>query len=399
MTHKLFHDDVTIREFDAQVLDCRALGDGRYAVELDRTAFYAEAGGQPCDLGELGGARVLDVQEEGEAIAHIVDAPLKGRVHGAIDWRRRFSNMQQHGGQHLLSWAIHKRLGGYTYGLHIGAKECTIDTDLKQAPDRAVLDALERDVNELIWRDLPVRQWFPSEEELSALPLRKRPSVKEHIRIVMTGDVECVACCGTHPTSSGQIGLIAVLGAHPARGKTRFSFLCGERAFARLHDEALACRAAGALLSATHEELAEATQRALDEARALGHEAAELRRAELMRALPGLMDAAVEVNGARVVAHRFERADRDALLKAASSIIERPGMAALLAAGAQPGQGDIAVFARADGVECDMSRFMRAFLSERGGRGGGKPGFAQGGAPVELSARAMLEEYARFGEA
>ena len=387
MTHKLFHDDVTLREFDARVLSCEALGDGRYAVVLDKTAFYAEAGGQPCDLGELGGARVLDVQEDGEDIRHIVDAPLAGEVHGAIDWARRFSHMQQHGGQHLLSWAIHRRLGGYTYGLHIGAQECTIDTDLKQAPTRAQLDELERDVNELIWRDLPVRQWFPSDAELSALPLRKRPTVSEHIRIVMTGDIECVACCGTHPTSSGQIGLITVLGAHPARGKTRFSFLCGARAYERLHAEAQACREAGLLLSATHEDLVEATQRALDEARERGHELAQLRQAELLRQLPGLLASAREVRGAQVVAHRFESAARDALIRAASELIARPGTVALLAAGAADAAGDIAVFARADDVPGDMGRFMRAALSGCGGRGGGRPNFAQGGAPAALDAQ------------
>lgn len=397
MTHKLFHDDVTIREFDAQVLSCKALDDGRYAVVLDRTAFYAEAGGQPCDLGTLGGAQVLDVQEEGEDICHIVDTPLSGTVHGAIDWARRFSNMQQHGGQHLLSWAIYKRFGGYTYGLHIGAQECTIDTDLKQAPSREQLNQLEQDVNELIWRDLPVRQWFPSDEELATLPLRKRPTVSENIRIVMTGDFECVACCGTHPTSSGQIGLIAVLGAHPARGKTRFSFLCGSRAYQRLHDEALACRDAGLLLSATHEDLVEATQRVLDEARERGHEVAVLRQAELMRELPELLNSAQDVQGVRVVAHRFDKAGREALIRAASELIEQPGTVALLMAGSADSAGDIAVFARADDVQGDMGRFMRAALSEYGGRGGGRPNFAQGGAPAQLDAAAILSEYSKFG--
>ena len=396
MTHKLFHDDVNIREFDAQVLRCEALAEEKcaaygagaplYAVWLDRTAFYAEAGGQTCDLGVLGGAQVLDVQEDGAGdIYHVTDAPLAGRVQGRIDWERRFSNMQQHGGQHLLSWAIHRQLGGYTYGLHIGAQECTIDTDLKQAPPRAVLDELERAVNEVIWRDLPVRQWFPSEQELKTLPLRKPPTVTEHIRIVMTGDVECVACCGTHPTSSGQIGLITILGAHPARGKTRFSFLCGGRAYARLKAEAEACRAAGGLLSATHETLVQETRRVLDSAREQAHALAEFRRAELVRALPELETRALMLpTGERVVAHRFDSADRDGLIKAASALIARPGTVALLAAGNADGPGDLAVFARAEDVVRDMGRFMREALAPLGGRGGGKPGFAQGGAPVEI---------------
>ena len=118
MTHKLFHDEVTIREFDAQVLSCKALDDGRYAVVLDRTAFYAEAGGQPCDLGTLGGAQVLDVQEEGEDICHIVDAPLSGTVHGAIDWARRFRTCSS------MAVSICSA-GRYTSGLAAIRMDCT----------------------------------------------------------------------------------------------------------------------------------------------------------------------------------------------------------------------------------------------------------------------------------
>ena len=294
MTHKLFHDDVNIREFDADVVKCEPLskelrskyegGAPLYAVWLDKTAFYAEAGGQPADHGTLGGANVLDVQEDETGdIYHVTAAPLEGSVHGALDWTRRFSNMQQHGGQHLISWAVHKYLGGYTFGLHTGAQECTIDTDLKEVPSRETLDMLENAVNGLIWQDLPVHQWFPSDEELKTLPLRKKPTVSENIRIVMTGDVECVACCGTHPTSSGQIGLVTILGAHPARGKVRISFLCGGRAHARLRAEADACREAGAMLSATYETLAQETRRVLDNAREQAHVLSEFRRETFCR--------------------------------------------------------------------------------------------------------------------
>ena len=218
MTHKLFHDDVNIREFDADVVKCEPLskelrskyegGAPLYAVWLDKTAFYAEAGGQPADHGTLGGANVLDVQEDETGdIYHVTAAPLEGSVHGALDWTRRFSNMQQHGGQHLISWAVHKYLGGYTFGLHTGAQECTIDTDLKEVPSRETLDMLENAVNGLIWQDLPVHQWFPSDEELKTLPLRKKPTVSENIRIVMTGDVDAWRAAALIPRPAARSDL------------------------------------------------------------------------------------------------------------------------------------------------------------------------------------------------
>lgn len=412
MTHKLFHDDVNIREFDADVVKCEPLskelrskyegGAPLYAVWLDKTAFYAEAGGQPADHGTLGGANVLDVQEDETGdIYHVTAAPLEGSVHGALDWTRRFSNMQQHGGQHLISWAVHKYLGGYTFGLHTGAQECTIDTDLKEVPSRETLDMLENAVNGLIWQDLPVHQWFPSDEELKTLPLRKKPTVSENIRIVMTGDVECVACCGTHPTSSGQIGLVTILGAHPARGKVRISFLCGGRAHARLRAEADACREAGAMLSATYETLAQETRRVLDNAREQAHVLSEFRREALIKALLALYENAPELpDSTKLIAHRFDSADRDGLIKAASGLIENPRTVALLAAGNADGAGDIAVFACSDDVKLDMGKFMREALKAYGGRGGGKPGFAQGGAPTPIDPAALEDAFkAWMGEA
>lgn len=411
MTHKLFHDDVNIREFDANVLRCKPLaGDisakyesdkPLYAVWLDKTAFYAEAGGQTADHGTLDKANVLDVQEdEAGDIYHVIDAEINGRVHGALDWNRRFSNMQQHGGQHLISWAVNKFLGGYTYGLHIGAQECTIDTDLKQVPSRQTLDMIEKEVNALIWRDLPVHQWFPSDEELKTLPLRKKPTVSENIRIVMTGDVECVACCGTHPTSSGQIGLVTILGAHPARGKTRMSFLCGGRAYVRLKAEAEACREAGSMLSATYETLAQETKRVLDDAREQAHALVQFRREELMKALPGLVkNARILPSGIKLIAHRFDSADRDGLIKATSELITASQTVALLTAGNAEGKGDIAVFACSDDVKQDMGRFMCEALKAYGGRGGGRGGFAQGGAPDALGANALADAYANWSEA
>ena len=73
-------------------------------------------------------------------------------------------------------------------------------------------------MNERIQRDVPIRCWFPSAEELEALPLRKKPTVSEHVRVVAIGDDEMVACGGTHPSTAGQIGLVKIVSVAPARG-------------------------------------------------------------------------------------------------------------------------------------------------------------------------------------
>ena len=105
MTEKLFYKDSHLSEFEAEVISCRPADGGMYEIELDRTAFFPEGGGQYADTGRLGEAEVLDVREEGGRIIHFTDGPLEpgSRVKGLLDWKERFMKMQQHTGEHIVS--------------------------------------------------------------------------------------------------------------------------------------------------------------------------------------------------------------------------------------------------------------------------------------------------------
>ncbi len=103
---RLYLDDPYLLEFDATVV-ARREHQGRPAVILDRTAFYAESGGQPWDTGRLNGVSVVAVVEEEGSLLHVLDGPLaEDRVHGSVDPQRRLDHMQQHHGQHILSRAF-----------------------------------------------------------------------------------------------------------------------------------------------------------------------------------------------------------------------------------------------------------------------------------------------------
>src|SRR5438477_310836 len=131
MTERLFRDDPYPLEFEARVVGCRE-HEGRPAVVLDRTAFYAESGGQPWDLGELGGAAVLAVVEAPEGtILHVLDRPLaEGHtVRGRVDAARRRDHREQHHGQHLLSRAFVEVAQAPTTSFHLGAEASTIDLE------------------------------------------------------------------------------------------------------------------------------------------------------------------------------------------------------------------------------------------------------------------------------
>src|SRR6516162_921371 len=125
MTERLYYSDCYLREFRARVV---AAEDAGKRVYLDRTAFYPTSGGQPFDLGTLGGVAVLDVADEEDRIAHRLASPLASdEVAGSIDWERRFDHMQQHTGQHLLSAVFLRELHAPTVSFHLGESISTID--------------------------------------------------------------------------------------------------------------------------------------------------------------------------------------------------------------------------------------------------------------------------------
>ena len=120
-TAKLYETDPYVQIFTATVLVCTPAGE-QFAVQLDRTAFYPEGGGQPADEGTLDGIFVTDVQEIDGEIWHTVEAPLEpGKtVVGKLDFEKRFSNMQNHCGEHIVSGIVH-RIYGFNVGFHMGS--------------------------------------------------------------------------------------------------------------------------------------------------------------------------------------------------------------------------------------------------------------------------------------
>jgi len=386
-TERLYYDDAYLTEFEAQVLSVRQ--DGWAA--LDRSAFYPTSGGQPFDTGVLadsqGPVRVLDVEAEEGVVWHLTDRPLQpgGKVRGKIDWPRRWDHMQQHAADHMLAGAAWQLYGGVTIGLHLGKDVSSIDMDLPGGRARLTekeAEALETLVNRRVQQDDPIRCWFPAPAELALLPMRKQPTVKEHVRVVAMGDYEMVPCGGTHPGTTGQIGPVKILSCAPARGKMRLTFVAGMRAVAYFQ-QAAAC--AGALAAALSSTLADAPQALLRE-----REAQAARQKELGQSLT---QAALQVislsRRGNVYAAHLPFATHDVLARAAAEITRDAQAVALLSC---PGKsGAMLLFARGPEASADMA----ALLRQSGARGGGKPDLAQGSAPdgqaLEKAKEILLE--------
>ena len=395
MTERLYYDDSYMKEFDAEVVRAE-LRRGRPIVALNRSAVYPTSGGQPYDTGTINDARVTDVfvDADGE-VWHEIDAPLDvgTQVHGKIDWPRRWDHMQQHGGEHMIAGAVYHLTGGMTIGLHLGAEVSSIDVQFSDGAthmDAELIAKIEDYVNERIQMDAPIRCWFPDAEELASLPLRKAPTVKEHVRIVAMGDFEMVACGGTHPSSTGQIGLVKIVSAAPERGKLRLSFVCGMRAYRDYRRNYDCAWAAANLLSTRPEKLPELLESTLNRLKEAERELNRLRREGLLGSIPELLEHAEPIPGGGKLVCTLADCDAAALKELASKLIEEDGVVALL--GAKNGDRCSFVFARSANLDLAMGKLLSEAAKPLGGKGGGRPDFAQGGGPAEVleAARAIL---------
>ncbi|MBE6117189.1 MAG: alanyl-tRNA editing protein [Erysipelotrichaceae bacterium] len=228
--NELFYKDPYLTEFDAEVLSCDK-GKKDYEVILSDTAFYPEGGGQPADHGMLGDIPVVDVKRDKEdRIIHHLTAPLEEgiTVHGIIDWERRFDHMQNHTGEHIVSGLIHQKYGYENVGFHLSDNTVLVDFDGFLTPEQ--LAEVEMEANELIWRNVPVQETFPTDEELEHMEFRSKKELSGKVRIIEVPGGDICACCGTHVMRTGEIGLIKIIASQKNGEGVRAEMMCGKRA-------------------------------------------------------------------------------------------------------------------------------------------------------------------------
>lgn len=240
-TIRLYDEDAYGVEFDATVIGCRRKADDAdnlYELELDRTLFFPEEGGQSPDKGIIDGADVLDVQIRKGVITHTVDQPFEEgmQVHGKIDWNHRFSNMQQHSGEHIFSGVVHSRFGFENVGFHLSDQIVTMDFNgVLTAKD---VEEVEDAVNEAIAKNVEIVVTYPSKEELKNLEYRSKIEIEGQVRIVTVTGYDVCACCAPHVRRTGEIGMLKVMSVQNYKGGVRISILCGFRALMAFREKA-----------------------------------------------------------------------------------------------------------------------------------------------------------------
>lgn len=227
--NELFYREPYTKQFSSVVKKCTKCEKG-FAIVLEDTAFYPEGGGQSCDTGFLNGIEVFDVQRENNEVVHYLKSPLEeGKtITGVIDWNRRFDNMQNHTGEHIVSGLIHQAYGYDNVGFHMGKD--VIQIDFNGPLSWKQLMEIEDRANEIVMSDRPVRIFFPDGENLKNYDYRSKKELKGKVRLVEIPEADLCACCGTHVSFTGEIGLIKILSVSKNRNGVRLEMLSGKRA-------------------------------------------------------------------------------------------------------------------------------------------------------------------------
>ena len=364
-TEKIYYTDSHLSEFEARCRGCTPV-EGGFEVVLDRTAFYPLGGGQAADTGTLNGVRVLDTRERGEEIIHLCDGPLEvgTRVEGKIDYEARIIRMQQHSGEHIVSGILHRRYGCHNTGFHMNDTGIVIDFDA--VIPQELLPEIEAEANAAIWRNIPLKIYTPSPEELETLTYRTKRALPWPVRIVEVPGYDICACCGTHVTATGEIGLIKLMTAVPCRGGSRIEMAAGVAAFRLVNQVFEQNRQISHLFSAQITQTAQTARQVLDTLNGL-----KIRAGALERQLFALEAASMEGLG-----NCFFFA-RDLTPEGLRQLTD---LAASKTGGITAGfsltpEGTGYCLALPGGDLRSLNKDLTATLS---GRGGGKPNFQQG---------------------
>lgn len=289
MTEKLFYEDSHMITFFATVIACEKAGD-YYEAVLSRTAFFPEGGGQYADTGRIDGIEVIDVQERDGYIYHKLPSPLEvgKEVEAMLDWEERFSKMQQHSGEHIVSGLVHQTYGYDNVGFHMGKDAVTMDFNGVLTKEQ--LKEIEKRANEAVVKNIDIQVLYPTKEQLKNMEYRSKIEIDGQVRIVVVPGYDTCACCAPHVKKTGEIGIIKLVGVQNYKGGVRVSMLCGFRALADYEEKSESVKAVSVMLSAKEKDIAEEVSRLKEEMECQKGKMAELQREILTYKVKALED-------------------------------------------------------------------------------------------------------------
>lgn len=282
-TVKLYDEHPYDTTFHATIQDIQY--DKNTTLILDQTLFFPEEGGQCADSGTIDGYEVIDVQISKGIIKHIlkghVELEIGNEIQGEIDWDLRFSNMQNHSGEHIFSGIVHREYGYDNVGFHLGKD--VVSVDFNGPIDEVSLRRIEKEVNQVIYENRVIRAYYPSEEELASLNYRSKKEVDSPLRIVEIENCDVCACCAPHVRRSGEVGLFKVVHMMNYKGGVRIFILCGQRALDYVLELDDNMNAIYHMLSANNSSVVKYVKQLIDTNNALKQEVFNLNKKEVQR--------------------------------------------------------------------------------------------------------------------
>ncbi len=366
MTKRLYEIDSYCREFKATVVSCEEK-DGFYYVALDETAFFPEGGGQAPDEGTINGTDVLDVQIKDDIIYHKIKVPFTvgEEVECKLDWTLRFTRMQSHCGEHIVSGVVHSMFGYANTGFHMS--EAVMTVDFSGPLTQEDIDEIELRSNRAIYENAPITTFCPPLEELVTLTYRSKLEPKEGTRLVKIGDIDCCACCAPHPGRTGEVGVIKIISFHPHKQGTRLEMVAGINAYKDYFELHVSNKAVMGLLSAPRDSIKEAVARQKELIESLKYENQKMsKELALSKMNP------VYVN--RCAYSISEGLGYEELIFCANSMLEKDLKMCVLLSKTEDENYIYLISSKNEDVRETVQKLNKAFY----GKGGGRPTHAQG---------------------
>lgn len=386
-TKRLYYDNPYLKEFSCNVISCTGplstynSSTPVYQVVTDETGFYPESGGQPSDKGVLSGVKVIDVQELDDSgeIAHITTSALPcGPAFGRIDLDRRLDHMQQHTGQHILSAAFERLFELSTVGFHLGENIVTIDLDTSSLTEDQCA-AAERMACEAVFHNHPITTGFYTSDEVEEMNLRKKPVSKGMIRIVKIDDFDTCACCGTHLSRTGEVGIIKIIGHEKVKGLTRVEFVCGRRALSDYGWKNMVLSQTSEMLSVHPKDLQSSIIKMQNQYKEMKRHLDNV-TSELLTYQANDIYSKAELDpfiSVRIICRTFDDVDFDALKLTANKVCQNPNVVTIFCSKAD-GAARL-VLHRSEDLSLDVNQVLKEILPVISGKGGGSPIVAQCG--------------------
>jgi alanyl-tRNA synthetase len=381
MAGKLYLDDAYLKQCFSEVIK-RTQIHSKVGVILNQTVFYPTSGGQPHDTGTINGVDVIDVLvDQNQQIVHLLDKPLKSsRVACEINWERRFDHMQQHTGQHILSQALLETKGADTISFHLGEQTSTIDVNQSGLTPAAIFN-VERLANRVIFENRDIIGHVVNKSQIHRFPIRKLPTVEDHIRILEIKDFDYSPCGGTHCSKTGEIGILKISRHENYKGGTRLYFVCGFRALQDYQEKSEILTQLSRALSTVEADIPHNITKLKEDLKALTRERDDLNKILLNYEADSLFPEGRKHAGIHLVKKIFNNRHQKEIKLLAKKIVEKSPHTVILF-GIKTERDAQLLFQCAEELAFDMVQLMETACSAIDGRGGGRPQLAQGGGPA-----------------